>query len=77
MHMRLHGDRAELYRFLCPHCGKKFTTGAHMAGHVRAEHTGERPYKCESCELGKLFSSHQSVRNHCKLKKKKKQFFLL
>lgn len=53
--MRLHGDRSNLYRHLCPHCGRKFTTTAHMAGHIRAEHTGEKPYKCEPCGIGMPF----------------------
>lgn len=50
--MRIHGNKSDYYRFLCPHCGQKFTTITHMHGHIRTKHTGDKPYKCESCELG-------------------------
>uniref|UniRef100_A0A2C9LHW7 C2H2-type domain-containing protein n=1 Tax=Biomphalaria glabrata TaxID=6526 RepID=A0A2C9LHW7_BIOGL len=37
-------------RYLCEHCMKTFTTRPNRDRHARV-HTGERPYKCDLCEM--------------------------
>ena len=37
-------------RFICDFCGKQFTSKPNRDRHVRY-HTGEKPYKCELCNL--------------------------
>lgn len=55
-HVTLHSQS-----FLCPHCGKVFSTNYSRKLHLRV-HTGERPYQCKECL--KSFSRTTSLTVH-------------
>uniref|UniRef100_A0A670ZY94 Zinc finger protein 526 n=1 Tax=Pseudonaja textilis TaxID=8673 RepID=A0A670ZY94_PSETE len=48
--------------FLCPQCGKAFSTHIRMVRHKRVVHVLERKHKCPTC--GKKFKKLVHVRNH-------------
>uniref|UniRef100_A0A8D2KUB2 Zinc finger protein 526 n=1 Tax=Varanus komodoensis TaxID=61221 RepID=A0A8D2KUB2_VARKO len=48
--------------FLCPQCGKAFSTYIRMVRHKRVVHVLERKHKCPTC--GKKFKKLVHVRNH-------------
>lgn len=44
---------------LCELCGQSFIDKRSLIGHMRAVHTGERPFKCDICDKGKRDSLDQ------------------
>lgn len=53
--------KQEVKERLCPICGKTLASGASLTLHMRV-HTGERPFKCGSCD--KTFSRSDKKRHH-------------
>lgn len=54
-HMRLHRpDKLEKEAALCVICGRSFSSGSNLIVHIR-RHTGEKPYKCDMCDMGKIW----------------------
>lgn len=41
-------------RYLCPDCGARFSATSALKVHIR-RHRGEKPFKCQYCEKGRLF----------------------
>ncbi len=42
-----------IFPYVCDVCGKGTCTSSELRAHKRV-HTGEKPYKCEHCELSKF-----------------------
>ncbi|CAB3405115.1 unnamed protein product [Caenorhabditis bovis] len=44
-------ENGKAKKFACPfvECGKSFATRGGVADHLNERHTGERPYRCETC----------------------------
>lgn len=47
LHKQWHKDP---YPFPCKICGRKFRYRSERSNHVRRDHTGETPYKCDHCD---------------------------
>ncbi|XP_035211850.1 zinc finger protein 658B-like [Stegodyphus dumicola] len=52
---------SEMCRFFCSFCSKGFHFKANLERHLRV-HTGEKPFKCETCS--KCFTRKESLRYH-------------
>ncbi|XP_065207447.1 zinc finger protein 69 homolog [Planococcus citri] len=52
---------ADLRRFCCDYCKRKFKRKAHLKLHLRI-HTGEKPYKCDECDA--KFAYRSVLRYH-------------
>lgn len=63
--LKLHNERvhAEMERFSCKFCDKRFKNNQHLKIHER-QHTGERPYECNIC--GKKFTQRSLLQTHVK-----------
>ncbi|KAJ3083413.1 hypothetical protein HK102_001079 [Quaeritorhiza haematococci] len=49
-------------KFICPHCSSAFARKNDLLRHIRARHTGEKPYQCEHCL--KRFSRSDALKKH-------------
>lgn len=46
----------------CEFCGKHFTNRGNYAGHIRSNHTGEKPFECKECS--KRFYNNGDLKKH-------------
>jgi hypothetical protein len=54
-------SRGRKQKYDCPHCEKALDTKYKLARHVRT-HTGEKPFKCEVCDV--RFNQKSSLKTH-------------
>ena len=52
--------------FECKGCSAKFSTKAHLKGHIESVYEGKKPFECNICD--KKLSTKQSLDNHTKSK---------
>lgn len=53
-HMLIHTkdkNKKDIDNHLCVYCGRSFAHSSNLIVHVR-RHTGEKPYKCDLCDMG-------------------------
>ena len=62
-HMRTHtGEKP--YECTWDGCSRKFAWSGHLKDHMRRRHTGEKPFKCDICEL--KFATSGDLSRHMK-----------
>ncbi|CAH1792017.1 unnamed protein product [Owenia fusiformis] len=59
--LQTHEIRVHQKRFSCQYCGRTFGLRQDLDSHVRI-HTGEKPYKCELCDIS--FAQYGSLAKH-------------
>ncbi|XP_023346525.1 uncharacterized protein LOC111715435 [Eurytemora carolleeae] len=47
--LRRHRNCVQETGFTCSICSREFKTSSHLVYHTRSQHTGERPFKCNTC----------------------------
>ncbi|KPP62886.1 hypothetical protein Z043_118901, partial [Scleropages formosus] len=61
------GNKADKRKKICSMCGKRFWSLQDLTRHTRS-HTGEKPYKCQTCE--RTFTLKHSLVRHQRIHQK-------
>ena len=58
------------FRYRCEDCGKGFKRRRLLDYHIKAVHTGERPFKCPTCDATFVYPEHfkKHIRIHTGIK---------